>query len=236
MWAMVRAVACGAAMRTQETRDESTVGGRQGACTLGTLQVTLKIRVRRNTVAVGRWTLAARRHRRPLCQHRVGGRTCSRETGEDKLRRGAVRCGVARRCAALRCAHCTATTAAEGLAPALWDAPSQPRWRCTHRRESFSKLAVPVCMTSLLRPLLARTTRALSLPLPLPRRYISRPAYTYTRSTTAAAQYRPMSAEHPAKKINMSTIKIGTHKYAHLQNPRMPLPMAMPSPRMVDAG
>ena len=24
--------------------------------------------------------------------------------------------------------------------------------------------------------------------------------------------YRSMSAEHPAKKINMSTIKIGTHK------------------------
>ena len=56
--------------------------------------------------------------------------------------------------------------------------------------------------------------RPLPLTLPLLARALQATVHTYRPSLRPipTRHYRPMSAEHPAKKVNMSTIKIGTHK------------------------
>ena len=58
--------------------------------------------------------------------------------------------------------------------------------------------------------------RSLPLTLPLLTRTLQATVHTsrpYLRPIPIPTHhYRSMSAEHPAKKINMSTIKIGTHK------------------------
>ena len=55
-------------------------------------------------------------------------------------------------------------------------------------------------MTSLFKPLFSHTLRT------------TPSIYKTPITRIVSVQYRFMSAEHPAKKINMSTIKIGTHK------------------------